>query len=283
MPQHQNTIEFHDGHSAPQLGFGTWQIADDKVASVVQTAIEAGYRSIDTAALYGNETGVGKGIAQSGLARDELFIATKLWNDRHGHDISRSAFEESLEKLSLEYVDLYLIHWPVPKNDLYVPAWETLIALRDEGLAKSIGVCNFNIPHLERLLDETGVLPVVNQIELHPNFQQADLRAFHAEHGIITEAWSPLGRGKLWEDPTLKKIADKHTRSVAQVVLRWHVQLGNMVIPKSVTPSRIVENLQCFDFDLDDHDMAAIASLDQADGRSGPDPDLFSEIPGTAS
>ncbi|KAA0890753.1 aldo/keto reductase [Pusillimonas sp. ANT_WB101] len=275
MSVHPNIIEFHDGRSAPQLGFGTWQIDDDKVTSVVQTAIEAGYRSIDTAAIYGNEVGVGKGISQSGVARDELFIATKLWNDRHGHDISRAAFQESLEKLGLDYVDLYLIHWPVPKNDLYVQAWEAMISLRDEGLAKSIGVCNFNIPHLERLLDETGVLPVVNQIELHPNFQQAALREFHAEHDIITEAWSPLGRGRLWEDATLKQIASKHKRTAAQVLLRWHLQLGNMVIPKSVTPSRIVENLQCFDFALDDQDMAAIASLDKADGRSGPDPDLF--------
>lgn len=275
MPEHQNTVVFHDGRSAPQLGLGTWQIDDDKVVSIIQTAIKAGYRSIDTAAIYGNETGVGKGIAQSGVPRDQLFVATKLWNDRHGHDISRAAFEESLEKLGLDYVDLYLIHWPVPKNDLYVQAWEALIPLHDEGLAKSIGVCNFNIPHLQRLLDETGVLPVVNQIELHPGFQQAALREFHAEHGIITEAWSPLGQGSLLGDPTLKRIADKHGRSAAQVILRWHVQLGNMVIPKSVTTSRIVENLQCFDFDLDDDDMAAIASLDQPDGRIGPDPELF--------
>ena len=275
MSANQKTLTFHDGRSAPQVGLGVWQIENDAAATVVQTAIDFGYRSIDTAAIYGNEVGVGRGIAQSGVKREELFIATKLWNDRHGHDTSKEAFQESLEKLGLNYVDLYLIHWPVPKNGLYVDAWETMIQLRDEGSAKSIGVCNFNIDHLQKLLDKTGVLPVVNQIELHPHFQQAELREFHAEHDIITEAWSPLGRGKLWEEPTLAAIARRHGRSVAQVMIRWHIQLGNMVIPKSVTPSRIKENLQVFDFTLDDQDMADIAALDRPDGRDGPDPELF--------
>ncbi len=275
MAEVTNTVSFHDGRSAPRLGFGTWQVDNDVTAAAVQTALETGYRSIDTAAFYGNEEGVGKGIAGSGIARQDIFVATKLWNDRHGHDITRRAFTESLEKLGMDYVDLYLIHWPVPKNDLYVEAWETLIQLHDEGLAKSIGVCNFNINHLQRLLDETGVLPVVNQVELHPLFQQAALRQYHEEQGIITEAWSPLGRGQLWNDPTLAGIADKHKRSVAQVILRWHLQLGNMVIPKSVTPSRIRENFNSFDFALDDQDIAAITALDRADGRNGPDPELF--------
>jgi 2,5-diketo-D-gluconate reductase A len=275
MSANQKTLTFHDGRSAPQVGLGVWQIENDAAATVVQTAIDFGYRSIDTAAIYGNEVGVGRGIAQSSVKREELFIATKLWNDRHGHDTSKEAFQESLEKLGLNYVDLYLIHWPVPKNGLYVDAWETMIQLRDEGSAKSIGVCNFNIDHLQKLLDKTGVLPVVNQIELHPHFQQAELREFHAEHDIITEAWSPLGRGKLWEEPTLAAIARRHGRSVAQVMIRWHIQLGNMVIPKSVTPSRIKENLQVFDFTLDDQDMADIAALDRPDGRDGPDPELF--------
>jgi 2,5-diketo-D-gluconate reductase A len=275
MSANQKTLTFHDGRSAPQVGLGVWQVENDAAATVVQTAIDLGYRSIDTAAIYGNEVGVGRGIAQSSVKREELFIATKLWNDRHGHDTSKEAFQESLEKLGLNYVDLYLIHWPVPKNGLYVDAWETMIQLRDEGSAKSIGVCNFNIDHLQKLLDKTGVLPVVNQIELHPHFQQAELREFHAEHDIITEAWSPLGRGKLWEEPTLVAIARKHGRSVAQVMIRWHIQLGNMVIPKSVTPSRIKENLQVFDFTLDDQDMADIAALDRPDGRDGPDPELF--------
>jgi 2,5-diketo-D-gluconate reductase A len=275
MSANQKNLTFHDGRSAPQVGLGVWQIENDAAATVVQTAIDFGYRSIDTAAIYGNEVGVGRGIAQSSVKREELFIATKLWNDRHGHDTSKEAFQESLEKLGLNYVDLYLIHWPVPKNGLYVDAWETMIQLRDEGSAKSIGVCNFNIDHLQKLLDKTGVLPVVNQIELHPHFQQAELREFHAEHDIITEAWSPLGRGKLWEEPTLAAIARRHGRSVAQVMIRWHIQLGNMVIPKSVTPSRIKENLQVFDFTLDDQDMADIAALDRPDGRDGPDPELF--------
>jgi len=275
MTQQPATLSFHDGRSTPQLGLGVWQIDDALAPEVVKAALGIGYRSIDTAAIYGNERGVGQGIANAGIPREEIFVATKLWNDRHGHDISRSAFMESLEKLGLNYVDLYLIHWPVPKNDLYVQAWETLIQLRDEGLARSIGVCNFNINHLQRLLDETGVLPVVNLIELHPRFQQAQLREFHQEHDIVTEAWSPLGQGVLWNDPTLNALARKHGRSVAQIMLRWHIQLGNMVIPKSVTPSRLVENFAVFDFTLSDDDMQAIAALDAADGRTGPDPELF--------
>lgn len=275
MPTSQNTVSFHDGRNVPQIGMGVWQVENDIASSVVKTAIDIGYRSIDTAAIYGNEAGVGRGIAESGIDRDELFIATKLWNDRHGHDSAKAAFNESLEKLGLDYVDLYLIHWPVPKVNLFVDAWESMIQLRDEGRAKSIGVCNFNINHLQKLLDETGVLPVVNQIELHPYFQQAELREFHAEQGIITEAWSPLGRGRLWEEPVLVAISHKYQRSVAQVMVRWHTQLGNMVIPKSVTPSRLDENLHVFDFTLDAEDMAAIAALDQPDGRGGPDPELF--------
>ncbi|NYT60188.1 aldo/keto reductase [Alcaligenaceae bacterium] len=275
MSANQSTISFHDGKTAPQVGMGVWQVEDDIAASVVTTALEIGYRSIDTAAIYGNETGVGKGIAQSGIPREELFVATKLWNDRHGHDISKIAFNESLEKLGLDYVDLYLIHWPAPTQGLFVEAWESIIQLHDEGRAKSIGVSNFNISHLQLLLDETGVLPVVNQIELHPNFQQLALRDFHAEHDIITEAWSPLGRGRLFEDPVLTSIAHKHGCTVAQVMLRWHTQLGHMVIPKSVHASRLAENFHVFDLMLDDGDMAAIAALDQADGRAGPDPDTF--------
>lgn len=275
MSTTQNAVKFHDGRSAPQLGLGVWQVADDITADVVGTALKEGYRLVDTAAIYGNEKGVGRGIAASGAARDDLFITTKLWNDRHGHDSTLAAFQESLDRLGLEYVDLYLIHWPVPMQDLYVKAWEAMLSLRDEGRARSIGVSNFNISHLQRLLDETGMLPVVNQIELHPRFQQAELREFHARHGIRTQAWSPLGRGALWEDPVLTAVALKHGRSVAQVMIRWHIQLGNMVIPKSVTPTRIRENFQVYDFALDDEDMAAIAALDRADGRNGPDPDVF--------
>ncbi len=275
MPSNQNTITFHDGRAAPQLGFGVWQIENDKTPAAVGAALSAGYRLIDTAAAYHNEEGVGKAMAESGIDRSELFITTKVWNDHHGHDKTVAAFNESLGRLGTPYVDLYLIHWPVPKQKQYVKAWEAMIRLRDEGRAKSIGVCNFSVRHLQTLLDQTGVIPVVNQIELHPDFQQTELREFHAEQGIATQAWSPLGQGHLWNNPVLASIAQKHDRSVAQVIIRWHVQVGNMVIPKSVTPGRILENFQVFDFRLDDDDMRAIGGLDRPDGRYGPDPEEF--------
>ena len=270
-----NTIKLHDGNAIPRLGFGVWQVEDDIAADTVKTAIETGYRLVDTAAIYGNETGVGEGIRRSGIDRRELFVTTKLWNDRHGYDETLAAFDESMEKLGLEYLDMYLIHWPAPKIGLYVKSWEALIRLRDEGRIKSLGVSNFNIGHLQQLLDETGVLPVVNQIELNPRFQQPELREYHAEHNIVTQSWSPLGHGLLWDNPTLKAIAAKHRRSLAQVVLRWHTQLGNAVIPKSVTPARIRENFNIFDFTLDAEDMAAIAPLHDQDARHGPDPERF--------
>lgn len=270
-----NSIKLHDGNAIPQVGFGVWQVENDIVADAVKTAINTGYRLIDTAAVYGNESGVGDAIRDCGLDRRELFITTKLWNDRHGYDETLAAFDESMQKLGLEYLDLYLIHWPAPKIGLYVKSWEALIRLRDEGRIKSIGVSNFNIGHLQRLLDETGVLPVVNQIELNPRFQQPELRQYHAEHNIVTESWSPLGHGLLWDNPTLAGIAAKHGRSLAQVVLRWHTQLGNVVIPKSVTPERIRENFHIFDFKLDADDLAAIAALHDEGARHGPDPERF--------
>lgn len=266
---------FHDGRSAPALGLGTWQIPDDSVADTVIQAVGLGYRAIDTAAIYGNETGVGRGIRESGVARDELFITTKLWNDAHAHGASRTAFEGSLERLGLDYVDLYLVHWPVPGQAQFVQAWESLIRLRDEGLVKSIGVSNFNTAHLQELLDETGVLPVVNQIELHPRFQQAALRQYHASNGIITQAWSPIARGSLQTDPVLAGMAARLQRSVAQIILRWHLQLGHMIIPKTIQPERLRENMGVFDFRLSDEDMAAIAQLDSPEGRTGPDPETF--------
>ena len=270
-----STLAFHDGRRIPQCGLGLWQVENDQAPRLIQTALELGYRSFDTAAIYGNESGTGQGLARSGIPREEFFVTTKLWNDRHGHSSAKEAFQESLGRLGLDYVDLYLIHWPVPKVDRYVKAWEALIQLRDEGRARSIGVCNFNIPHLQRLLDETGVLPVVNQIELHPRFQQHTLRRFHQEHGILTEAWSPLGQGRLWEDPVLRGIAAQHGRSVAQVILRWHTQLGHVVIPKTVHAERLSENLLYDTFQLNESDLAAIARLDDPDGRTGPDPELF--------
>lgn len=275
MADTRNTVSFHDGRSAPRVGLGLWQVDDDTATSVVTKALDLGYRSIDTAAIYGNEAGVGRAIAQSAIKREDIFVATKLWNDSHGHDSTLAACHESLEQLGLDYIDLYLIHWPVPKIGRFIEAWESMIQLRDEGCIKSLGVCNFNINHLELLLDETGVLPVVNQIELHPRFQQAELRDFHAQQEIVTEAWSPLGQGQLWDEPVLAALAKKHNRSMAQVMLRWHIQLGNMVIPKTVDPARLQQNLQVFDFMLDDADMAEIAALDSDSGRIGPDPELF--------
>lgn len=276
MADTMQIMTFHDGRGMPALGLGTWQIPDEAAAGVVRQAIELGYRSIDTASIYGNETGVGRGIRESGVAREELFITTKLWNDAHAHDAARAAFEASLERLGLDYVDLYLIHWPAPQNKLYVQAWEALIQLRDQGLAKSIGVCNFDGARLQRLLDETGVLPVLNQVELHPRFQQAELRTYHADNDIVTQAWSPIARGTLSDEPVLKAIAARVGRSVSQVILRWHLQLGHVVIPKSTQAARLRENMSIFDFALTDDDMAAIATLDSADGRTGPDPDVFS-------
>ncbi|MFF1450051.1 aldo/keto reductase [Streptomyces sp. NPDC058274] len=259
----------------PQLGFGVWQVPDDEAEQAVATALEAGYRSIDTAAIYGNEEGTGKAIASSGVPRADLFVTTKLWNGDQGYDSTLRAFDASLDKLGLEYVDLYLIHWPLPSKGAYVDTYKAFEKLYADGRAKAIGVSNFLPDHLEQLLKATSVVPAVNQIELHPHLQQQAAREFHAEHGIATEAWSPLGSGKgLLEVPAIVAIARKHERTPAQVVLRWHLQLGNIVIPKSVTPSRIKENIEVFDFALDDEDISAISALNE-DRRLGPDPATF--------
>ncbi|WSN29360.1 aldo/keto reductase [Streptomyces griseoaurantiacus] len=256
----------------PQLGFGVWQVADDEAERAVSTALEAGYRSIDTAAIYGNEEGTGRAIASSGLPREELFVTTKLWNADQGHDSTLRAFDTSLKKLGLEYVDLYLIHWPMPDRGMFVDTYKAFEKLYEEGRAKAIGVSNFLPEHLTTLLEATSVVPAVNQIELHPQLQQQTAREVHAEHGIATEAWSPLGSGKgLLDVPAIVAIARKHGRTPAQVVLRWHLQLGNVVIPKSVTPSRIKENFDVFDFSLDEEDLGAISALDE-DRRLGSNP-----------
>jgi 2,5-diketo-D-gluconate reductase A len=268
-------LELNDGHRIPQLGFGVFQVSPEETRQAVTLALRTGYRLIDTAAAYGNEAEVGEAIAASGLPRSDLFVTTKLWNDDQGHANALSAFEHSIERLGDDYVDLYLIHWPAPSRGLYVETWKALCELKADGRARSIGVSNFTIQNLEEIISATDVVPAVNQVELHPRLIQTDLRAFHREHGIVTEAWSPLGRGgNLLEEPVLEEIAARHERTTAQVVLRWHVQLGNVVIPKSVTPSRIEENFQIFDFTLSDDELRAIDGLD-ADRRIGPDPTKF--------
>lgn len=269
------SITLNNGVPMPQLGFGVWQVPDAEAAEAVGTALEVGYRSVDTAAIYGNEEGTGKAIASSGLPRDELFVTTKLWNGDQGYDSTLRAFDDSLAKLGLDHVDLYLIHWPLPARDTYLDTWRAFEKIYADGRARAIGVSNFHAPHLRRLIGEATVVPAVNQIELHPDFPQAELRALHAEHGITTEAWSPLGQGKgLLDDPVLAPIAAKHGVTAAQVVLRWHLRLGNVVIPKSVTPARIAENFDVFGFELDTDDLAALAGLDRGN-RLGPDPDTF--------
>ncbi|GAA4762636.1 aldo/keto reductase [Streptomyces sanyensis] len=269
------SITLNNGVTMPQLGFGVWQVPDDEARTTVGTALEAGYRSIDTAAVYENEKGTGEAVAASGLPREELFVTTKLWNSEQGRDATLRAFDASLGRLGLDYVDLYLIHWPMPAKDLYVETYKALEEIAAEGRAKAVGVSNFLPEHLERLIGETSVVPAVNQIELHPQLQQAAAREAHARYGIATEAWSPLGQGRgLLEVPTVVAVAQKHGRSPAQVVLRWHLQLGNVVIPKSVTPSRIAENIDVFGFELDADDLAALAALDEG-RRLGPDPAVF--------
>ena len=259
----------NDGRAMPRLGLGTWQIPDAQASSVVRRGLDLGYRLVDTAALYHNEAGVGSAVVEG-----DAFLTTKLWNDRHGD--APAALEESLSLLGTDAVDLYLIHWPAPEQDRYVEAWEALVALRERGLARSIGVSNFEAEHIERVVAATGVTPAVNQVELHPRFQQRELRAYHDGHGIVTQSWSPLGQGgDILRDPAVARVADKHGRSAAQVIIAWHLARGLSVIPKAADPGHLADNYAALEVSLDEEDLAAIDALDGPDGRIGPDPRSF--------
>jgi diketogulonate reductase-like aldo/keto reductase len=271
---HVPNIPLSDGEQIPQLGFGVFQVPPDETAEAVTRALLTGYRHIDTAAAYGNEGAVGQAVHAAGLDRPAVYITTKCFNDHHGLEPAKRALRESLDRLEMDYVDLYLIHWPVPSQDKYVDTWKAFIELQQEGLTRSIGVSNFQQPHLERIIAETGVPPTVNQVELHPRLQQVGLRREHADRGIVTEAWSPLAQGLVLDDASITEIAEAHGKSPAQVVIRWHLQIGNVVIPKSVTPERIEANFDVFDFTLSEAEMQSIEALD-AGHRTGPDPDTF--------
>jgi 2,5-diketo-D-gluconate reductase A len=268
------SLTLHDGVEIPQLGFGVFQVPPEDTQRVVEEALAAGYRHIDTAAAYRNETGVGRAVANSGIPREDIFVTTKLWNSSQGFDSALETFAKSLGRLGMDYVDLYLIHWPVPSQDRFVDTWRAFERIHAEGRARTIGVSNFRIDDLERLEAETEIRPTVNQVELHPQMQQRELRAWHEEHGIATEAWSPLAQGAVLGDDTIAGIARAHGKTTAQTILRWHLQLGNIVIPKSVTSQRIRENFDVFDFDLSRQEMDAIGALDRGE-RIGPDPATF--------
>ncbi|WP_029111364.1 aldo/keto reductase [Mycobacterium sp. URHD0025] len=273
-PSSSPRVTLNDGNSIPQVGLGVWQTPAEETERAVTAALQAGYRHIDTAAAYRNEAETGRGLVNSGVPREDVFLVTKLWNSDQGYDAALAAFDASLDRLGVDYLDLYLIHWPVPANNDYVDTFKAFAHLHDQGRVRSIGVSNFEPEHLTVLIDSTGIVPAVNQIELHPLLPQHELREVHARLGIATEAWSPLGQGSLLTDPVIAGIAERHGKTPAQVLIRWHIHLGNIVIPKSVNPERIVSNFDVFDFDLDETDMAAIATL-ETDTRLGPDPRTF--------
>jgi 2,5-diketo-D-gluconate reductase A len=268
------SVPLNDGKSIPALGFGVFKVAPSDTEQAVHTALQAGYRHIDTAAVYGNERETGRAVAESGVPRDELYLVTKLWNSEQGYDSTLAAFDASMERLGIDYLDLYLVHWPMPKRNKFVDTFKAFAHLRDQGRIGSIGVSNFEPEHITALVDATGIVPAVNQVELHPRLPQTELRELHARLGIATEAWGPLGQGSLLSDPAVTAVAEALDRTPAQVLIRWHLQLGNIVIPKSVNPERIASNFGVFDFELSENDIASISSLDDGH-RLGPDPRTF--------
>jgi 2,5-diketo-D-gluconate reductase A len=272
------SMKLNDGRSMPQLGLGLMRFGGEgETAAVINNAVKAGYRLFDTASLYGTEPQTGTAFRGLASMRSELFLTTKLWNDSHGAEATIRAFDASMERLGLDYLDLYLVHWPLPMFDRYVDTWRAMIKLREQGRVRSIGVSNFTEGHLKRIIDETGVAPAVNQVEMHPYFQQRALRTFDADHGIVTQAWSPMGGSfvKVLEDPVVGRLAKKHGRSPAQIVLRWHVTCGVSLIPKATSAKHLAENMATYEFELDADDLAALSALDRPDGRAGPDPAVF--------
>jgi len=273
-PKNVPQIKLNNGQLIPQLGLGVYKLEAASAADLVSTAIDSGYRRIDTAALYLNEAEVGQGVRQSSVPRDEIFVTTKIWHDHHDYASALKAIDESLSRLDIDYVDMVLIHWPAPAQDKFVEAWSAFQHAVEKGKVRGIGVSNFHTMHLDKLLAAGGTVPALNQVELHPGLQQASLRRYDADHGIATEAWSPIARGRFNDDPVIQAIAQKHDKTPTQVVIRWHIELGNLVIPKTATPSRLLENISVFDFSLDAEDMSAIATLDSG-LRTGPNPEEF--------
>ena len=273
-PADMQMVTLNNGHRIPQLGLGVYKLEAHSAADLVATAIETGYRRIDTAALYLNEAEVGQGIRQSSVAREDIYVTTKIWNDRQGFDSALEAIDESLERLNIDYIDMLLIHWPAPAQDKFVETWAAFQHAVTTGKVRGIGVSNFQPDHLRKLIAAGGTVPALNQVELHPALQQPELRSYNSSHGIATEAWSPLARGRFNSEVVITDIAEKHGKTPAQVIIRWHIQLGNLVIPKTANPERLIENISVFDFELDEHDMASIATLDSG-FRTGPNPDEF--------
>lgn len=268
----QNTIQLNDSYNIPAVGYGVFLIPDNEVEQCVLNALEAGYRHLDTAKVYRNEEGVGRAVKASGIPRDEIFVTTKLWNTDQGYDTALAACQQSLDKLKLDYLNLYLVHWPAPARNKFVESWKALIELQERGLTRSIGVSNFTIEHLQRIIEETEVVPVINQIELHPYFQQTELRAYHTQQGIVTQSWGPLAQGSVPSDQLLHSLANKYNKTIAQIILRWHLDIGCNPLPKSSQIQRMRENLDVFDFSLTSEEIQQISKLDKKEGRIGPNP-----------